>query len=297
MSSVSVTLPGGLWRDGEHFRRAILRPLTGADEEMLLERGDEPPAQSTNRLLDRCLLVLEGARGGTLRAAAAELTLGDQEALLLHLRRITLGDRMQCVLSCPGPECGEKLDLELAASGLLLPPYDDPRPVLESVAVLGGAEYRLRFRLPTGGDRVAAAEHFRRVGPEAAVELLAERCLESVEGLEEGAPPPPRDELLSTLSAALAEADPQAEILLELPCPECGETFTARFDALEHLLAELGTKRQGFYQQVHTLALHYHWGEAEILALTPRKRRLYLDLLAEERAASAAPARAAGGWG
>lgn len=35
------------------------------------------------------------------------------------------------------------------------------------------------------------------------------------------------------------------------------------------------------YQEVHLLALHYHWSEADILRLPFPKRRRYLRLLAQ----------------
>ena len=38
--------------------------------------------------------------------------------------------------------------------------------------------------------------------------------------------------------------------------------------------------RERFYEEVHVLALHYHWSEAQILALPATKRRRYLALLA-----------------
>jgi hypothetical protein len=36
------------------------------------------------------------------------------------------------------------------------------------------------------------------------------------------------------------------------------------------------------YTEVHYLALHYHWSEREILALTRGKRRKYLGLLVKQ---------------
>lgn len=40
------------------------------------------------------------------------------------------------------------------------------------------------------------------------------------------------------------------------------------------------------YEEVHVLALHYHWSEAQILALSTLKRRRYLALLARHVGAS-----------
>ena len=34
------------------------------------------------------------------------------------------------------------------------------------------------------------------------------------------------------------------------------------------------------YEEMHLLALHYHWAEADILRMTTSKRRRYLRLLA-----------------
>jgi hypothetical protein len=36
------------------------------------------------------------------------------------------------------------------------------------------------------------------------------------------------------------------------------------------------------YQEVHVLALHYHWSERSILALPAAKRQRYLGLLASQ---------------
>jgi hypothetical protein len=40
-------------------------------------------------------------------------------------------------------------------------------------------------------------------------------------------------------------------------------------------------------EEVHMLALHYHWAEAAILALPAPRRRRYLSLLARDLAAPA----------
>jgi hypothetical protein len=33
---------------------------------------------------------------------------------------------------------------------------------------------------------------------------------------------------------------------------------------------------------VHLLAYHYHWSESEIMGMSERKRRVYLDLLLDQ---------------
>lgn len=70
---------------------------------------------------------------------------------LLKLRGISYGERMDGVLNCS--HCGAKLDLDLHADQLLLPPYDQPAPTYE-VSADGVA---VVFRLPNGEDETIAA--------------------------------------------------------------------------------------------------------------------------------------------
>lgn len=276
--TATVLLPGGLWADGVCHREASLRPLNGEDEAFLLDSGDLLlPAERTTALLARCLTRL----GDLDRAAqpsetlARALTVGDREALLLHLRRLTIGERLPCVLHCPAPGCGQPMDLDLRVADLLLPPYAEVQPEHEAILGDDGAAVRVRFCLPTGADQEAAAR-LAVTGPEAAADLLLRRCLLSPDA-EADLP----DVVRRELPGLLARLDPQAELLLNLACPVCGQTFTALFDAAAYLFQEVSGRAAHLYREVHLLAFYYHWSEAEILGLTAVKRQRYLDLLAE----------------
>src|SRR5688500_43648 len=100
MQLVPVTLPNGYQAADAWSRTVWLRPWCGADE-IALSQVDSgaPPAVRTTALLSRCVYLAQGARRAG-RAFVRALAAGDREALLLHLRRITLGDRLLCVLSC-----------------------------------------------------------------------------------------------------------------------------------------------------------------------------------------------------
>ena len=258
----TVTLPVGVPHPD-----AELRPLTGEDEAWLLDLGGSLlPARRTTLLLHRCLSRL-GPLAPVPLDAVRSLAVGDREALLLHLRRLTLGETLSCVLRCPA--CGEKMDLDLRVSDLLMPPVPSGRDQHE--AEMDGI--RIRFRLPTGGDQEEAAE-LALTDPDAAAELLLRRCLgKAPDGLSPRA--------AESLSDRMAELDPQAELRLELTCPSCEQGFSTIFDAGSHLFQELRNRGLSLYREVHALAFHYHWSEREILEMSGRKRRLYLDLLAE----------------
>ena len=70
-------------------------------------------------------------------------------------------------------------------------------------------------------------------------------------------------------------------VLRVLACPECGRTFTATFDAGDFLAREVGRDRDALLREIHLLGLHYHWPESELMAMTPRRRKRYLNHLVE----------------
>ena len=275
-----ITLPGGCWIEGTLHREVGLRPITGSDENFLLDAGSLlPPAHRSTALLTRCLERL-GPAGPLTAETVRSLTVGDREALLLHLRRLTFGDRLQGVVDCPVSDCGEKMDLDLKVSDLLLPPYEDRRRSYEAKVADNGSDYRVRFRLPNGADQEDVAV-VARTDPQAATELLLRRCVESVTG-EDGEPVetlPPA--VADRISDVMSELDPQAELTLSLTCPACDHTFLAPFDTASYLFRELHGRVKRLYREVHLLAFYYHWSEAEIIDMPDRKRRLYLELLEE----------------
>ncbi|MCP4410561.1 MAG: hypothetical protein GY807_23025, partial [Gammaproteobacteria bacterium] len=174
-----VALPNGYWIDGAHYRNVELRMLTGFDEEYIAEPSSATfPANRITNLLNRCITSMDGVEEVT-ADAVWRLTVGDREALLLHLRRLIMGERMQCVLNCPQAGCSELMDIELSVSDLLQPTYQKPEHVYEDTIESADRKYRVRFRLPTGIDQVAAALR-ASTDVQAGSELLLRRCVEAV---------------------------------------------------------------------------------------------------------------------
>ena len=88
---------------------------------------------------------------------------------------------------------------------------------------------------------------------------------------------------LRSLAPLLAEMDPQAELNLDAACPVCGRVFAQVLDAMQYLQSEMVQDLDHLYAEVHRIASHYHWSEAEILAMTAVRRRRYLAMIAEDR--------------
>lgn len=281
-----VRLAEGLWRQGVQETEAVVRPLTGADEALVADGvGWATPAESATALIAAATL-----RIGRIEApgadAARELTVGDRERLLLALHALSFGSRVDAVASCPAAECGATIEIDLALPDLLTPADSGARlapagPGRELTVEDDQQRWRVRFRLPNGGDQERVAR-LAAPDPAAAGDLILSRCvLELTDGA--GRPAEPQA-VLATLRSPLAEAfaslDPQAETTLAFRCPACARQSMALFDAAAFLLAELADPG-GVYAHVDQLARVYHWSEAEILALPVTRRRRYLALVAE----------------
>lgn len=279
-----VLLPGGLWAEGRLQREAKIRPLTGYDEEYLAGLGEAVPlAQRTTEVLLRTVRSL-GSLHPIDRDMVRSLTVGDREALLLHLRRLTLGDRLNCIVRCPDLECSEAMDLELSCSRLLLPTYEDPRPVFDRTIVDGGKDYYVRFRSPNGHDQEAAAPIALR-NLSAAYSCVMKRCVERVVARDSGREIADYPEGIARgIARAMAEVDPQAELRLSAVCTACESPFSVLLDAAMFFFREIEARGKQLYHQVHRLASRYHWAESEILRMTPRKRERYLSFLSEAAA-------------
>jgi len=275
---VTVQLPGGYQYDGRRCREAELRAVNGHDEAFLQQAaGMLSPAALTTALLARCVQRV-GPCDDVNPQVVRSLSVGDREALLLHLRNLTLGRSMSCVVQCPAGDCGAKLDATVDIQDLLLGPYADFPAVHEAKLRQDGEECQVRFRLPTGADQEEVAEQ-GHTDPQAAAEMLVERCLETTQVLSPG--------LQAQLSRVMAQLDPQAEIELQLTCPDCGAEFSALLDAGTFLVQELTGNDDLLHREMHLLALCYHWSPADILAMPSPDRRRCVDILDEALAEEA----------
>ncbi|WP_413253945.1 hypothetical protein [Streptomyces canus] len=134
----------------------------------------------------------------------------------------------------------------------------------------------IEFRLPGVGDLAAAA---RSGDPRAA--LLA-RCL--VSAVRDGAAVSGADlpaAVQHRIAEAVEAADPGADLTLNVACPECGQATRAELDIASYLWTELDSWARDVLLDVHLLATAYGWSEPEILALSPTRRRYYLELCAD----------------
>jgi hypothetical protein len=204
--------------------------------------------------------------------AVAGMAVGELNRALLTAFRRELGDRIDCVATCPW--CGERLEVEASAGAILDAGPDAPPGMVEIEA--GGRRWRLRP--PTVADLAAAAA---AGSVEEAREVLAGRCLRTGDG--DGAAGEVVDAAAlaaaaAAAAAALEAADPHAAVRLAVACPACGEPLDATLDIPAQVWAEVDRRANRVVADVAELAGAYGWTEAEVLRLPAARRRLYAEL-------------------
>ena len=225
------------------------------------ERGlSQPP-------LVRAMLLLASACPEDGIGELADLPLGERDRRLLDLREGLFGVRLTAMAACPA--CGEQHEAGLGVGDIR---GHGPGPV-SGCCELG--RYAITFRLPTTTDLMAvlgAPQPERR-------KLLLKRCLTDVRDGEE----PVRAEALPShvadeIDQRMAAADPQADVELGFSCSSCRHEWSARFDITSYLWQELEAWALRTLRDVASLARAFGWREAEVLALSPTRRRLYMEL-------------------
>lgn len=144
-----LTLEQGVQVDGAFVRDAEVRELSGQDEEALARCGTD-----TARLLET--LVVRGTRTigaqSMSKAVADQLLIGDREALILAIRRVTFGDTVDFE-ALPCPHCGERSDVQYALDDVPVRHLADPDQTEFPVPLRW--EATAYVRLPNGADQMA----------------------------------------------------------------------------------------------------------------------------------------------
>ena len=84
---------------------------------------------------------------------------------------------------------------------------------------------------------------------------------------------------MKSLSERMAELDSLAEVRLELNCPQCRHRWLVALDIVSFFWSEIVVQAKRLLHEVHLLARAYPWSEADILAMSERRRKYYLNLV------------------
>jgi hypothetical protein len=216
----------------------------------------------------RALTLISVAWPEALPESLAALSIGQRDALLLALREGAFGPHIEAVAACPA--CGEALELAFDVNTIRASPPSDP--ALPDRLDIDG--YKIGFRLPTSLDVEAIVDS----GNSDPGSGLLARCLLSV---KRGRRTVSAESLPATvkesIGAAMAAADPQADVRLALTCPACAHGWQATFDIAAFLWSEVHAWATRVLHDVHALAAAYGWSEADVMALSPARRQFYIE--------------------
>jgi hypothetical protein len=201
------------------------------------------------------------------------LPLGSRDTLLLRLREQMFGPWLESVVKCP--QCGEWLEINFDIRELR-----HEAPSASGETALLSDNLKIRFRVPNGGD-LRDLENCNDVR-EARQRLIRRCILEAHRGEKKIQPSQLSCEETVALADRVAEVDPHGELILNADCLNCAHRWSTLLDIASFLWQELELAVNRLRSEVHTLAWAYSWSERDILAMSGPRRRLYLELLADE---------------
>jgi hypothetical protein len=218
--------------------------------------------------VDRALCMLQPVLPDQGRDELAALTIGQRDALLLALRLATFGDVLTGVSHCP--VCASTVEFELSCralrSGVTTPHTEQ----------LSEGGYKLMIRPLNSFDLAEAA---MAETEEESRAVLLQRCVSealyqdqtvTIEALP--------GEIEERIAESALAADAQAEMLLDMNCPECRHRWQSVLDIAHVLWLEISARAQRLLFEVHVLAKAYGWRETEIFELSPQRRAAYLQM-------------------
>jgi hypothetical protein len=234
----------------------------------LLDTWECALAQST---LHRALLLLGRACPEARPGELSALPIGERDRRLVELRRMLFGPRLSMVASCPA--CGARLE----SSSRIEDIWPRCETGFAGVRTCVTDGYRMTLRPLSSDDLIALGSGAQR---DSARGALLGRCLTDVvdrdgKSVSAGALPA---HVIAAAEAQMAAADPQADVRLQLACPECEHRWRIAFDIGSFLWQEIHAWAQRTLREVHALARSYGWRESDVLALSATRRQVYLEL-------------------
>ena len=220
----------------------------------------------------RVLLLASAGGGADDEGALARLPLGRRDAHVLALHRALADGPLEASARCP--DCGEPAEFAVDPDALLEHAADAAPP-----SELEAAGLVVSWRCPDSRDVAAAAAAGDAEGAE---RVLLGRCVTAAtdpDGEVGGSELPP--DAREALARAMADADPLAEVLVDVSCPACGASFVTDLDVGAFVWAELRADAHRLLREVDALARTYGWTESEVLALDDARRAAYLGLARE----------------
>lgn len=231
---------------GQVHRRAVLRKMRGHEEALLYDTSLSP-SRLVTELLRSCVLRLGDIEAPD-DAVLTQLYTADRNYLLLELRRITLGDRLEAVYACPS--CGRYIHRVEDLREIEVRHKADDEPLEDIVLELedgyvdrdGQAHTEVVLTLPKGTDEEFVEPMFAK-DPLKAQDALLLRCIKRFGTMPKAALEAYGVKILRDLTMgdrlaidrALNGNTPGVNLERRIDCPDCGRSFYALLDVSRFL--------------------------------------------------------------
>ena len=290
MRRIVAQIPHGFQADNNNtwIKHVTLREFTGYDEQLLASSQNFFTPIKTSLLLAR---VVEFNNNNNIFSpnfdilqTIRNLPIGDRIALILHLRKITIGNILHCTIHCPN--CTEKLSIDIPTDSIIQPP--NPNPQITYTTKINNTQYNLQIRPINGADLETLTQNqtpqtTTTAGGDDNIDVdvtLSEKLLRAC--ILSSDPPLPKtlsSQFQEQLSKKLSEIDPQADLTLNITCTLCNKTLQTTLDIEDFFFQEITSQYPQIEREIHWIALHYHWDEKTILSLPTSKRKRYVELI------------------
>lgn len=210
--------------------------------------------------------------------------LGRCNERLLSIHESLFGDDLTSVATCP--QCHSRIEVEFTTNEIRQACGDNRPSGAEDLCTPRSESMRPlvhgrddSFRAPCLNDLLVLEGI---VDPELFTQKLIDRCRlregGSTDATEPGAL---AHERMAELDATVEELDPWADLHSQLNCVQCGERWTIVFDIASFVWEKIDYWARRLLDEVHVLALRYHWSQKTILRMTTSRRQYYLNMGAE----------------
>lgn len=243
-----------------------MRGLSARELLELWERGMESSE------IERGLLMLSYCLPERPWPQLAAVSVGQRDAMVLALRRATLGPALHAFATCPG--CAGQLEFELNADEFGMGSGHEKQT---NAHTFQQGSFSVNCRLPDSTDLYAASSC---ASVEEARQTILSRCLLS---FEDGGRALTTDEIPAAITdgieSFLSDREFADEISLKLECPACSRGWELALDIVSFFWREIQSAARRIVLEVDALARSYGWSEADILNMTQARRQLYLEMV------------------
>src|SRR5215204_1911197 len=244
-------LPGGIiLPDGTRYQVVKLRQLTGREEEMILDAEADNNNNNNNitalltQILTNCIESI-GPLKEINSDIVRQLLICDRDYLLLKLRQITFGDRIDAQVQCPNESCRKPMHIDFDLKSIEVQRKNIGNGVY-SLRLSPMASYKdsnndsnvkqtdIEFRLPNVADQEEIAEvlYKEKKNESKALTKLLRRCLIRVGSISEidenliySLPMLARREI----DLKMQEYSPKVDLRIHIQCPHCTMDYTSPF--------------------------------------------------------------------